>query len=135
MFCRGSGSGHIFRGRQRCRAEEFSQADEETLVMFASQAALVIANARTHREERRARADLETLIDTSPVGVLVIDARTGELRCRSTGRPCVSWTACGRRANRRRTCWRWLTFVRSDGRQVSSEELPLDRGSAPVEKR
>ena len=37
--------------------------------MFASQAALVIANARRHREERRAKADLETLINTSPVGV------------------------------------------------------------------
>ena len=48
---------------------EFTPEDEETLVMFASQAALVIANARRHRDEQRARADLETLIDTSPVGV------------------------------------------------------------------
>ncbi len=30
-----------------------------------------------HREERRARADLETLIDTSPVGVVVFDAKSG----------------------------------------------------------
>ena len=56
---------------------EFTPEDEETLVMFASQAALVIANARRHRDEQRARADLETLIDTSPVGVLVFDAKTG----------------------------------------------------------
>ena len=56
---------------------EFTDEDEDTLVMFASQAALVIANARTHREEQRARADLETLIDTSPVGVIVFDAKTG----------------------------------------------------------
>ena len=34
---------------------EFTPEDEETLVMFASQAALVIANARRHREEQRAR--------------------------------------------------------------------------------
>ena len=58
---------------------EFSQGDEETLVMFASQAALVIANARRHREERRARQDLETLVETSPVGVVVVDARDGEV--------------------------------------------------------
>ena len=45
--------------------------------MFASQAALVIANARRHRDEIRARADLESLIDTSPVGVVVFDAKTG----------------------------------------------------------
>ena len=56
---------------------EFSREDEETLVAFASQAALVIANARRYRDELRARADLETLMDTAPVGVVVFDARTG----------------------------------------------------------
>ena len=45
--------------------------------MFASQAAMVIANARRYRDERRARNDLETLINTSPVGVAVFDGRTG----------------------------------------------------------
>ena len=57
--------------------DEFVQEDEETLVMFASQVALVIANARRYREEQRARRDLETLISTCPVGVVVFDARTG----------------------------------------------------------
>ena len=63
-----------------CEKEEgqgFTAEDEETLTMFASQAALVIVNARRYRDEQRARADLETLIDTSPVGVIVFDARTG----------------------------------------------------------
>ena len=68
--------GHIFVA-EREAGGEFSQEDEETLVMFASQAALVIANARRHRDERRARADLETLVETSPVGVVVFDGRTG----------------------------------------------------------
>ena len=45
--------------------DEFTGEDEETMGMFASQAALVIANARTHREERRARNDLETLTAAS----------------------------------------------------------------------
>ena len=35
--------------------------------MFASQAAMAIANARGHREEQRARAGLETLVNTCPV--------------------------------------------------------------------
>ncbi len=56
---------------------EFTQEDEDTLVMFASQAAMAISNARRHREEQRARTDLETLINTSPVGVAVFDAATG----------------------------------------------------------
>ena len=59
------------------KAGDFTREDEEALVLFASQAALVIANAGRHREERRARADLETLIETSPVGVVVFDAGTG----------------------------------------------------------
>ena len=45
--------------------------------MFASQASMVIANARRYREEQRARNDLETLINISPVGVAVFDAKTG----------------------------------------------------------
>ena len=73
---RGEGVGAIYVGEKE---REFTPQDEETLVMFASQAALVIANARRHRDEQRARADLETLIDTSSVGVLVFDAKTGGL--------------------------------------------------------
>ncbi len=56
---------------------EFSDEDEETLVLFASQAAAAIANARTYQAEREARADLEALVETSPVGVAVLDAATG----------------------------------------------------------
>ena len=56
---------------------EFAHEDEESLELFASQAALVIANARRYREEQRARADLEALVNTSPVGVVVFDAMTG----------------------------------------------------------
>ena len=56
---------------------EFTDEDEEVLVLFASQAAAAIDNARTHRDEQRTRADLEALIDTSPMGVAVFDPRTG----------------------------------------------------------
>ena len=71
--------GTIYLGHEP-DGREFSEEDVETLVTFSSQAALVIANAanaRRHREERRARADLETLVETSPVGVVVFDAGTG----------------------------------------------------------
>ena len=62
---------------EKVSGPEFTEEDEETLVMFAAQAALVMANARRYRDEQRARADLETLINTSPVGVAVFDGRTG----------------------------------------------------------
>ena len=73
---RGDSLGIIYVAKSEA-GETFSQEDEETLSLFAAQAAPVIANARRHREERRARASLETLINTSPVGVVVLDARTG----------------------------------------------------------
>ena len=103
---------------------EFTPEDEETLVMFASQAALVIANARRHREEQRARADLETLVNTAPVGVLVFDARTGGV------------TSVNREARRivsglhmpdgsAEQLLDMLTFRRADGREVSLQEFPL----------
>ena len=63
-----------------CLAEKeggFTDGDEEVLALFAQQAAAAIAHARAHRDERRARADLEALIETSPVGVVVFDAGTG----------------------------------------------------------
>lgn len=59
-------------------SREFTRADEDALAMFASQAALAIANARRYLDEQRARSDLEVLINTSPVGVAVFDARTGK---------------------------------------------------------
>ena len=68
--------GIIWLGHDR-EEKKFSKEDEETLIMFASQAAMVIANVRRYRDERWARNDLETLIDTSPVGVVVFDASTG----------------------------------------------------------
>ena len=105
------------------RRQEFTQEDEETLVLFASQAATAIANARRHREEQRARADLETLIETSPVGVVVFNARTGALK------------SFNREARRIGDILRnpeqspemlldVLTFKRGNGQEVSLREFP-----------
>ena len=76
MHHRGAHVGLFFLA-EKAGGAEFTSEDEEILVLFASQAAAAIANARTYRDERRARADLEALIDTSPVGVVVLDAGTG----------------------------------------------------------
>ena len=62
---------------EKNKGPEFTGEDEETLLMFAAQAALVIGNARRHRDEQRARTDLETLVNTSPVGVVVVDVKRG----------------------------------------------------------
>ena len=106
---------------------EFTPEDEETLVMFASQAALVIANARRHREEQRARADLETLVNTTPVGVLVFDAKTGGVTSvnREARRIVSDLRAPGGSAEQ---LLEVLIFRRADGREVSLEEFSLTQG-------
>ena len=123
IFHRGERVGHVFVG-DREDGSEFSQADEETLVMFASQAALVIANAGAHREERRARADLETLVNTSPVGVVVFDATTGMPV--SVNREAVRLVEGLRDEGQdAEDLMDVVTCVRGDGREVSLRELPL----------
>ena len=121
---RGEGVGGIYVGEKEV---EFTAEDEETLVMFATQAALVIANARRHREEQRARADLETLVNTTPVGVLVFDARTGGLASvnREARRIVNDLCAPGGSAEQ---LLEVLTFRRADGREVSLQEFPLAQG-------
>ena len=104
--------------------EAFTDEDEEVLTLFASQAAAAILNARTHRDERRARADLAALVETSPVGVLVLDPESG--------RP-VSFNREARRiAETLRTPGRppeqlleMMSIRRTDGSEVSLREFPI----------
>ena len=104
--------------------EGFTQEDEDTLVLFASQAALAIANARRHREERRARADLETLIDTSPVGVVVFDAATGAPK--SFNREARRIVGILRDPDQApEDLLEVLTFISADGTEVSLKEFPI----------
>ena len=103
--------------------EEFTSEDEEILVLFASQAATAIVNARRHRDEMQTRAGLETLIDTSPVAVLVFDAKTGvPLSVNEETRRLVGAARGGGRPLEQ--LFEALTFRRADGR-----EYPLDRHS------
>ena len=79
MHRRGEHIGSFFLANKE-GGQEFTDADEEVLLLFASQAAMAIANARTHRQERRTLADLEALVETSPVGIVVFNAKTGAPR-------------------------------------------------------
>ena len=114
--------GAIFVGDTHT-GEEFTPEDEETLVTFASQAALAIANARRHREEQRARVDLETLVNTAPVGMLVFDGLTGVpvLTNREMRRILGGLHGPGGTAKQ---VLDTLTLRRADGSEVSLQELP-----------
>ena len=102
----------------------FTSEDEETLVTFASQAALVIVNAQRYQDEQRARNDLEAVVSTAPVGVVVLDARTGELA--STNREAQRIVSVIQDSGQPpEELLKLLTIRRTDGREVSLEEMPL----------
>ena len=131
MRHRGVHVGNFFLGEKE-GGQAFTDEDEEVLVLFASQAATAIANARTHRDEQRARADLEALVDTSPVGVVVFDA--------PTGRP-VSFNREARRIVGELSSpdapleqlLEVMTCRRGDGREVRLDEFPLADGFRDAE--
>ena len=119
----GAGVGTIYLGHGE-EGREFSQEDEDILALFAAQAALAIANARRHRQERRARADLETLVDTSPVGVVVFDAQTGMPA--SFNREAMRIVDGLREPDQsHRQLLDVMSVRRADGREFSLEEFPL----------
>ena len=123
VFHRGQRVGNIFLA-DKDSGEEFGKADEEILVMFASQAALVIANARTYRDEHRARNDLETLVNTSPVGVAVFNARTGAPE--SLNREAMRIVAnLSDPEQSPEALLGVVTCVRADGRELSLTEFPM----------
>jgi len=123
MRHRGVEVGHFFLA-EKADGEAFTDEDEQVLTLFASQAASAIANARTHRAERRARADLEALVETSPVGVLVFDAASGRA---------VSFNREARRIAERlrqpghppEQVLEVLSFRRADGSEVSLNEVSV----------
>ena len=121
----GARVGHLYVGHGE-PGREFSREDEDTLAMFAGQAALVIANARTHREERRARADLETLVDTSPVGVVVFDVNTGAPEYFNREARRIVDALCDPEQSPEDLLG-LMTVRRADGSEVSLREFPLAR--------
>ena len=114
-------------------AEEFSEEDEETLVMFASQAAIAIGNAVRYREEFRARDESETerrrlaaLVESSPVGVMVVDAATRTFASVNQEAERI----LGMSPEPGSTLVRYhevAIYRRTDGRKYESHERPLAR--------
>ncbi len=104
--------------------EVFTDEDEAVMVLFAAQAAAAIAHARAYHDERRARADLEALIETSPVGVVVFDAASGNPVSfnREAKRIAESLRMPGKPLEQ---LLEIITCRFADGREVALAELPL----------
>ncbi len=121
----GNQVGTIYIGEKK-RGLDFTLEDEETLEMFAAQAAAAITNARRYGDEQRAKADQAALVNTSPVGVLVVDAKTREVvqfneeARRIAGSP----RGQGRSLDQALSSF---TFRRMDGREIPHADLPVQR--------
>jgi len=117
--------GSVFLAEKE-EGKEFTQEDEETLALFATHAAMAIANAGRYREEQRGREWLETLVNTSPVGVVVFDASTGSPL--SLNREAERIVGCLRDPEQTvEQLLEVMSFRRADGREVSLSEFPLTR--------
>ena len=125
MRHRGVHVGNFFLG-EKDGGRQFTDEDEEMLVLFASQAATAIANARTYRAEQRARSDLAALVDTVPAGVVVINAKTGEaiLLNREAKRIVEVLLSEGERTE---DLLKTMTCRLSDGREFALDALPMAR--------
>ncbi len=112
---------------------EFTLEDQESLVMFASQAAIAIGNALRYQEEQRARDEVETerrrlegLVSSSPVGVLVVDAETRMFTSvnREAGRILGVLPEPGSTLAEYQEV---STYRRTDGNEYEIHERPLSR--------
>ena len=124
MHHRGEQVGNFFLA-EKTGAEEFTAEDEELLELFASQAAAAIVNARVHTDEQRARADLEALVETSPVGVAVCDARSGQVSFNREARRVASGLFAPDVAPK--DALKTLTVHFADGGEFVLEDFPLER--------
>ena len=122
---RGEHVGNIYLTEKE-GGSEFTGEDQDVLVMFASQAGAAIFNARRYSAEQQAKADLEALVNISPVGVLVFDAATGDLVSSNdeTRRIVGRVNAPGRSLSQ---LLEVMTLRRPDGSDIPVDELPTTK--------
>ena len=123
--CHGVRVGYLFVADKE-GGGEFTVGDEEVLPLLASHAGPAIVNARAYRDERRARARLDALVDTSPVGVVVLDARAGGVV--SLNREAKRIVEALRMPERSvEALVELVTCRRADGSEVGLRDFPLAR--------
>ena len=105
---------------------EFTSEDEETLVTLSSQAKQALTNTRRNQEVQRTRADLETLFDLSPIGIMSFELKEGRILYYNQEIVRIF----GDR-DKVETPWEEVlplaSFRRFDGREIPAAELPATR--------
>lgn len=111
---------------ERDHGGEFDQDDADIISQFAANAGAAISNARKFESAQRVKTHLQALVDISPVGVVVFDARTGAVISanRECQRICDDLHLPGGSWERMPEL---VKFRRADGRELSFSELPSTR--------
>ena len=105
---------------------EFTEEDQHIAAMLAAQAATVICNAGRYEEERRAKMELQTLMDISPVSVNVFDMRVGQITYMNQEARRILGEL-GIPEEEMENSYNYLKFTRTDGRDIPFEDLPSTR--------
>ena len=124
--------GSFFLGDTK-KAHQFSIDDEEMIEVFASHAATAIANASAFSAEKRALADLSAVMESSPIGIVVLDGRTGgpTLLNREARMMVNSLRSDEEEADE---ILEKLTFRLADGREIQVADLALENGITDPKK-
>ena len=123
MLYRGDHVGYLFLGEKE-QGQAFTDEDEEVLSLFASHAAVAIGNAHTRQAEQQVRADLEALVETTPVGVVVFDGPSGRPAIFNREARRIVQALCAPDGTPE-DLLDVLVFRRADGRETSLAELPI----------
>ena len=120
----------LVAGKEGGRA--FTVEDEKLALLVASQAAVAIASARTQGAAQRAQADLEALIETAPVGVVIFDAATARVLSinQEAKRIVEGLRMPGQTTEQGLDIF---TIRRADGRKIDLTQTPLARALAAAE--
>ena len=118
---------------EKIEGQQFTADDEELLVLFTAQAAMAIRDSNQHRRVEAERAHLRSLVETSPMGIVVAEAETGKvlLANRETERLLERRSQPGDTV---KSYAQAAVYRRPDGRVYQPEELPLERCLARGER-
>ena len=114
--------GNVYLGEKR-DGLEFTELDEDLIQRFAEHAGAAITNSLRFERERKIKTDLRALVKIAPVGLVVFDARTGEVltsnqECQRIG------GAVGSSSMTWQETFENVTMYRADGRELPVGDRP-----------
>ena len=114
--------GNIYLG-DKADGPEFTELDEYLINRFAKHAGAAISNSKKFERERKIKTDLRALVKIAPVGLVVFDARTGDVL--TSNQECLRiGGAVGSDAKTWQETFENVKMYRADGRHLPVGDRP-----------